>query len=395
MKEHSSEENPRLRILMISGTFYPEVNGTVIAVANLMKALGNRGHEVWLLTRIAKGASSKDFWQGMRVIRVGPKLGGLVGRFTLAVNQFYEGVKLMRVGFDIIHANGFNALIVGLMLGRLFKVPVVATFHGFQRLWAKEARWRTGLTFSLTYPVEKFLLKRADKVIFQSKTLFNAIKETYSLSDIHAEIIPHPLDVSRFRFSEGNLGKPTVLFVGSLIRVHGVDLLIEAVPHVIKKVPNVRIIVVGSGPRHKYIEDLIKRRGISHAVKLVGRVTNPSVLAQIYAESTVVVIPLRYRGYILSLVAEEAMASGRPVVTTMTLDPELANHGVYMVKSSPENIAKAVVSILRMEREKYHQLCVSARKYIEEFCTQEAVVLRVEKAYLALIENLGLRKKAA
>lgn len=372
---------------MISGTFYPEVNGTVIAIANLMKALGNRGHEVWLLTRIAKGASSKDFWQGMRVIRVGPKLEGLVGRFTLAVNQFYEGVKLMREGFDIIHANGFNALIVGLMLGRLFKVPVVATFHGFQRLWAKEARWRPSLAFSLTYPVEKFLLKHADKVIFQSKTLFNAIKETYSLSGMHAEIIPHPLDVSRFRFSEGNPAKPTVLFVGSLTRVHGVDLLIEAVPRIIEKVPSVQIIIVGGGPRRKYIEDLIKRLGISYAVKLVGRVTDPNVLAQIYTESTVVVIPLRYKGYILSLVAEEAMASGRPVVTTMTLDPELANNGVYMVKSDPKNIAEAVISILRMEHEKYHQLCISARKYIEESCAQEAVATKVERTYLALIEN--------
>lgn len=372
---------------MISGTFYPEVNGTVIAVANLMKALGNRGHKVWLLTRIAKGASSKDFWQGMRVIRVGPKLEGLVGRFPLAVNQFYEGVKLMREGFDIIHANGFNALIVGLMLGRLFKVPVVATFHGFQRLWAKEARWRPSLTFSLTYPVEKFLLKHADKVIFQSKTLFNAIKETYSLSDMHAEIIPHPLDVSRFRFSEGNPAKPTVLFVGSLTRVHGVDLLIEAVPHIIEKVPSVQVIIVGGGPRRKYIEDLIERLGISYAVKLVGKVTDPNVLAQIYTESTVVVIPLRYKGYILSLVAEEAMASGRPVVTTMTLDPELANNGVYMVKSDPKNIAEAVISILRMGHEKYHQLCISARKYIEESCAQEAVATKVERTYLALIES--------
>lgn len=392
MKEYGREGIPKLRILMISGTFYPEVNGTVIAVANLMRALRNRGHEVWLLTCVARGAPSKDLWQGMRVIRVGPKLGGLIGRLTLAVNQLYEGIKLMREGFNIIHANGFNALIAGLILGRLFKVPVVATFHGFQRLWTKKARWRRGLTFSLTYPVEKFLLGQADKVIFQSRTLFNVIKETYYLRDIPAEIIPHPLDVSRFGFSEGNPEKPTVLFVGSLIRVHGADLLIEAAPRIIEKIPDAQFIIVGGGPRHKYIEDLIKKLGISHSVKLVGRVTDPSVLAQIYAESTVVVIPLRYKGYILSLVAEEAMASGRPVVTTMTLNSELANNGVYMVKSDPEDIAKAIISVLRMDHEKYHQLRISARKYIEEFCAQEVVASKIERTYHELIESMRNRK---
>jgi glycosyltransferase involved in cell wall biosynthesis len=388
---YHKEDIPKLRILMISGTFYPEINGTVIAVANLMKALRDRGHEVWLLTSIAKDMPSKGLWQGMKVIRVGPKLRGVVGRFILAASQLFEGFKLMSEGFDIIHANGFNALVVGLILARLFRVPILATFHGFQRLWFKEAQWRKSLTFTITYPIEKFLLGQADKVIFQSRTLFNVIKATYSLVDVHAEIVPNPVDVFKFRFSERVLEKPVVIFVGSLSRVHGADLLIKAAPCIIEKVPDARFIIVGSGPRRKYIEDLIERLGISYAVRMVGRVIHPSILAQIYAESNVVVIPLRYRGYILSLVAEEAMASGRPVVTTMKLDPQLSDNGVYMVKSDPEEIAEAVVSILKMNPEKYRQVCISARKYIEESCAQEVVASRVEKMYLALIENLYIR----
>jgi glycosyltransferase involved in cell wall biosynthesis len=245
----------------------------------------------------------------------------------------------------------------------------------------------------LTYPVEKFLLGQTDKVIFQSRTLRDAIKATYSMKDIAAEIIPHPLDISRFKFSEGDIEKPTVLFVGSLIRVHGVDLLIEAAPRIIEKVPDTRFIIVGGGPRRKYIENLIERQCISHAVKLIGRVTDSDLLAKIYAESSVVVIPLRYRGYILSLVAEEAMASGRPIVTTMTLDPELANNGVFMVKSDPKDLAEAVIDILRMDREKYHQICISARKYIEGFCAQEVVVSKVERTYFTLIEGLAYQLK--
>jgi glycosyltransferase involved in cell wall biosynthesis len=395
---YHKEGVPKLRILVISSTFYPEVNGTVVAVANMIKALRDRGHDVWLLTRAAKDAPSKELRQGIKVIRVGPKLRGLVGRFILAVNQLHEGIKLMREGFYIIHANGFNALLVSLMLGRLFRVPVVATFHGFQRLWSKEARWRGGLTFLLTYPIEKFLLGQADDVVFQSKTLFDAIKSTYSLGTIRADIIPHPLDTSVFKYSERGLDKrPVVLFVGSLIRVHGVDLLIEAMPHVIEKVPDVKLIVVGGGPRREYIEGLIDRLGISRVVKLIGRVSDPEVLAQLYSESAVVVVPLRYSGYILSLAAEEAMASGRPVVTTMKLDPELVNHGVYMVKPDPEIIAEAVIGILKMDREKYHRVCISARKYIEDYCAQETVASRMEKIYLALIESsrTRLRKEVA
>lgn len=377
----------KLKVLMISGTFYPDINGTVIAVANMMEALKDRGHSVCLLTRAVKTSSPHGEWNGIEIIRAGPDFGGLLGRFILAINQFRRGVHLLRGGFHVLHANGFNSLIVALVLGKLFRVPVVASFHGFQRLWSSRARWRWGILFTLTYPIERSLLGGATINIFQSRTLYDAIRKTYNVKEnMNAKVISNSVNISTYRFSEtSKKPSPNVLFVGSLIRVHGADLLIEAIPHVIEQIHQARLIIVGGGPLLGYLRELMDKLDVSSSVSFMGPIFEPHRLAQLYAESGVVVIPLRYRGYILSLVALEAMAIGRPVVTTMTLDADLSNHGVYMVEADPKKIARTIFEILKMDHGKYSSISRSARDYVERYCTQQAVGTKIEEIYLQLI----------
>ena len=371
---------------MISGTFYPEVNGTVIAIANLIKALKNRGHTIQLITRAMHGAPSNELWEGVKVMRVGPSSSGILWRSLLMINYFWHSVSLVKEGYDVIHAHGFYALIVAQLLGRIFRIPVVVNFHGFQRLWFKEARWRSETTFTFIYPIERFLLKKSGKVILQSRTLMDILKKAYNIIDKDAEIIPHPLDTTIFRFSERNTeDKYNVVFVGSLIRVHGVDLLLESAPIVLKQIPEAKFIIIGGGPMKKLLEKQISRLGLSDKVYLIGRITDRYILAQAYANSSVVVIPLRYKGYILSYVALEAMAIGRPVITTMSLDPELASYGVYMVKTNFEEIAKAIIMILQIDNREYKLISESTRKYIELYCSQDAVAKKVETIYFRLL----------
>ena len=62
---------PKMKILMISGVYYPKINGAVVAVSNMINSLSARGHRVTLVTRREKGSPRVENMNGVRIVRVG------------------------------------------------------------------------------------------------------------------------------------------------------------------------------------------------------------------------------------------------------------------------------------------------------------------------------------
>jgi len=378
-----------LRVLMISGIFYPKVDGSVIAVSNLLKSLHERGHNVELITRRFPETRATEKWMGIPITRVGPHKALLPHRILLSLNQVRVGLSLLkRNRADIIHAHGFSSLFAGLVLGRLHNIPVVAHFHGFQRLWHSKVRWKSGISLMLTYPIEKLLVNLADAIIAQSNALKTVLSQLYKANPSKIFVIPHVLDTKLFKYVPRRESNDLIiLFVGSLLRVHGADLLIKAAPAVLKDFPQAKFMLIGKGPQRKYLKELVKSFHLENSVFLVGPIVKREELAGCYAESTVVVIPLYYEGYILSLVALEAMATGRPVVTTMKLDSELRESGVYSVSPDPDAIAQEIKEILLMSPKQYSEIGYSARRYVEKRCSAKVAVSTLSGVYGQLIRH--------
>jgi len=376
-------------VLMISGIFYPKVDGSVIAVSNLLKSLQERGHNCYLVTRRLPKTAPVEQWENIPMTRVGPAGSSNFSRFLLSLNQAITGFFVMkRRRFDVIHAHGFASLMAGVLLSKALKKPVVITFHGFQRLWFKGTRWKPEYFLKLTYPLERFLVRNADAIISQSQTLKEIIVELYGVSSERVSVIPHIIDEDEFPYVQRPHDlKPIVLFVGTLARVHGVDLLIKSAPTVLKDLPETKFLIVGKGLHRDYLQKLVEDLRLEKSVFLVGPVFDRQKLAELYAESTVVVIPLKYKGYILSLVALEAMSTGRPVITTMTLDADLKKHGVFETGTNPLDIAESIKKVLSLKENDYATLTLLVREYIEKRCSREATVSQIEKIYLQLIER--------
>lgn len=377
-----------LRVLMISGIFYPKVDGSVIAVGNLLRCLQERGHRVRLITRRLPGTMSTENWRDISVVRVGPSRPSFFHRLMLSLNQARAGFTLMKKeNVDIIHAHGGNSLLAGLILSKLFCKPIIVTFHGFQRLWSRSVRWKRESTLKLTYPFGKILINSADAIIAQSHTLKNVIIRMYKINPNKVHVIPHVIDNGIFKFVPSiSSVKPMVLFVGTLVRVHGADLFVKAAPIVLKDAPQTKFIIVGKGPQKEHLEKLIRDLKLQESVFLAGPIFDQNKLTKYYAAARVVVVPLKYKGYILSLVALEAMSTGRPVVTTMTLDPDLDKYGIRKAGFNEAELAHAIKEILFLDKKEYSALATSARKYVEERCSMEAVASKLENLYTRLIE---------
>jgi glycosyltransferase involved in cell wall biosynthesis len=285
---------------MISGTFYPEIDGAVIAVSNLIKSLKKEEVKIWLLSKKIPGTPTHDRWLGITVIRAGPNGPSLIDRLFRSLNLFFLGFSLaLKENPDIIHSHGISASLTGFLLSRILRKPLVSTFHGFQRLWQKEVRWRSEKSFKISFPIEKFFINQNNKVIAQSETLKEVLINLYRIPTEKVAVIPHAIDTSHFSYSPvDNTKNCVVLFVGSLLKVHGVDLFIRAANLVLIRNPDVRFLIIGKGPHKDTLQKLIDHLNLKQVI-MVGSISNPETLLKYYKEATIVVVPLRYKGYIL------------------------------------------------------------------------------------------------
>jgi len=379
-----------LNILVISSGFYPKVDGTTLAISNVMQGLKKNGHKLNLVTRRYKGCSKRECWHCISVLRVGPSGASVFSRFMLSIGLIGVSVPvIINEKIDIIHVHGFAPLFSGLILGFLFRKPVVVTFHGFQSLWFKGTQWRKESTNKILQPFLQMLVRMASAVTAQSKKFKEVIARAYGVSRNKVYVIPHLIDEEYFDYEpQPPAEKPIVLFVGTLGRVYGVDLFIKSASHIIKYFPNVKFLIVGKGPLLEKLKALAKKLDVEKYVTFIGPVFDRKKLAEFYRSAKVVVIPQKYEGYFLSLVALEAMAVGKPIVTTQTLDPELYQTGFFKASFDPKDIAKKITHVLSMKDGEYVRLSKTIRKYFEVNHSRKAVVSRIEKLYFYLTRNV-------
>ncbi|HRN69630.1 MAG TPA: glycosyltransferase family 4 protein, partial [Candidatus Woesebacteria bacterium] len=124
--------------------------------------------------------------------------------------------------------------------------------------------------------------------------------------------------------------------------------LLKAMSQVIKKFPQIELILVGDGPDKQFFFDLIKKLGIVSNVKFTGNVTKNKIL-QFYSNSTIVVVPSIYPDN-FPTVCIEAMSVGRPLIgTRMGGIQELIDDGETGYLVSPKNeytIADTIIKLL-------------------------------------------------
>ena len=130
-----------------------------------------------------------------------------------------------------------------------------------------------------------------------------------------------------------------VLFSGRLVLQKGPDLLVEAIPHILKFYPNAKFVFAGDGEMRAAIESRIHTLGVAHATRFLGFQCNGS-LTNLYKACDVVCVPSRNEPF--GIVLLEAWSAGKPVVSTRNGGPnEFVWHEVNGLKvyATPDSIA--------------------------------------------------------
>ena len=176
--------------------------------------------------------------------------------------------------------------------------------------------WRYRLFYR---PFLRFALSRAARIVVSSPALGASAPE---LQDFQAKckVIPFGIEarsadavgatVQRAEEIRRGANQPIVLFVGRLVAYKGVDVLLEAL-----KGLNAVALIVGQGPLRARLKEQARELGVYNQVRFLGSVDDDE-LAALYRACNVFVLPSVTRQEAFGVVQLEAMAAGKPVVST-------------------------------------------------------------------------------
>ena len=104
---------------------------------------------------------------------------------------------------------------------------------------------------------------------------------------------------------------PRALFIGRLVKYKGVDVLLRA----LERVPDVRLDIVGTGPEGPRLRTLAQALAVTDRVRWYGEYPDEDLTRRM-ADADFLVLPSVTTEEMFGLVVLEAMAAGRPVITT-------------------------------------------------------------------------------
>ncbi len=241
--------------------------------------------------------------------------------------------------------------------------------------WGTSPRLR--LRLALQAPLERRQAERSRLLVACSQAILDRLRGAWDIGSVPAVVVPNCIDVSATqRLGEGEppagfpADGPVVAFSGRLQQHKGADVLVEGMRRVWQRVPEARLVMLGSDApagRGSMADRLVRIAG-EHRTRLhlLGN-QPPGRLFAALARADVVALPSRWEAF--GLAALEAMALGRPLVLTRgTGFEELAgpDAAAFVAPSDPEGVADAIVGLLEAPSER-GRLGAAARARAEAF----------------------------
>ncbi len=399
--------------VLILATGYPRWEGDFnnVYLHRLAKSLVRRGIEVHVIAPHAKNLKREDIMDDVYIHRfqyvypsslqtlayfpgIPEKIKTTNGKMQLPIFMFTMIKKMLDIikkyGIDVINAHwaippGFIATCTK----RFHKRPIVITLYGAE-LWPaikKNSRLMMWLI--------KYAINNADKVVGISDATCNAGVTISGRKDI--EILPDGIDTESFnpnvngrgiRMKYGLADSYHMIFSsGRMVERKGFRYLIEAMPYVLEKFPDTKLIIGGDGPERKNLEHIAKKLGISEKVIFPGFIPDedfPKYIkaADVFVLPSIVDSSGDTEGSATILL--EAMACGTPVVGTKVGGvPYAIKDGVggFLVdEKNPYQLAEKIINLLKNRKvsgkmskvggeyiEKKFSWDIIAIKYIEYF----------------------------
>ena len=357
------------KILCITNDFGPRAGGIETFVIGLIERLPFGSVIVYTSAQESSAPYDLKLLQdfGVEVVRDKSKILLPTPGVAYCVNALVRERKITTVFFGAAAPLG----LLSRGLRRAGVKEIVALTHGHEVWWSK--------VFPFTLAM-KSISRQVNTLTYLGEFTRNAISK--SVTKIAAQsmvkIAPgidtdhfSPQDARELRNELGLTEKKVIVSVGRLVHRKGQDILIEAMPAIIKDVPEAHILMIGEGPYRSYLENRVKALGIQERVTFIGRIQYAD-LPRYICVGDLFVMPSRSRlagleveG--LGIVYLEASACGLPVIAGDSggaPDAVLEGQtGLVVDGTSKSEVAAAVVELL-LDPDRSRAMGVRGRQWI-------------------------------
>jgi PEP-CTERM/exosortase A-associated glycosyltransferase len=291
-----------------------------------------------------------------------------------------------------------NALAV-----RGLSVPLV---YEMRSSW-EDAAVSTGTTrendlrYRLSRALETYVLRQADAVT----TICEGLRKEIVARDVRADrvtVIPNAVDAESLtpsvadstetRRSLGLQGARVLGFIGSFFAWEGLELLIQAMPRILARRSDVRLLFVGGGVHEPAMREAVSRLNLEDKVIFAGQVPHARV-AELYDTIDVLVyprLPMRLTEMVTPLKPLEAMALGKVQIASdvgghreLITDGET---GVLFRAGDADALAEAALRVLSDDA-LAERLRQNGPRFVRQHRTWAHVVAGYEKVYRSLLNG--------
>ena len=357
------------KILCITNDFGPRAGGIETFVIGLIERLPFGSVIVYTSAQESSAPYDLKLLQdfGVEVVRDKSKILLPTPGVAYCVNALVRERKITTVFFGAAAPLG----LLSRGLRRAGVKEIVALTHGHEVWWSR--------VFPFTLAM-KSISRQVNTLTYLGEFTRNAISKSVTkvAAQSMVKIAPgidtdhfSPQDARELRNELGLTEKKVIVSVGRLVHRKGQDVLIEAMPAIIRDVPEAHILMIGEGPYRSYLENRVKALEIQERVTFIGRIQYADLPRYICA-GDLFVMPSRSRlagleveG--LGIVYLEASACGLPVIAGDSggaPDAVLEGQtGLVVDGTSKSEVAAAVVELL-LDPDRSRAMGVRGRQWI-------------------------------
>ena len=305
-----------------------EGSGTFVGIRELERALDALGHSVAIRPlRLRSGFHTLDRWFYNAGVAVAPPDADVA------------------VGFDL---DGF--------LWTRRRIPFVASLKGVIADELQNERGWTRALLSVQARWERKNVARADRVLVTSRYCAGVVERLYGVPPRRIAVVPEPIDLEDWqgRFARAPRRpseRPTILSVARMYPRKRLEDLLEAVALLRRRIPDVRLSIVGDGPERDRLLGRHAALDLGDAAVFLGEVSR-NRLAEEYVNADCFCLPSVQEGF--GIVFLEAMAAGLPIVACRAAAvPEVVPDGVagvLVAPRRPDQLTDALEEVLNDSR---------------------------------------------
>lgn len=297
--------------------------------------------------------------------------------------------KINEVSPDIIHVQStiLSYSTAAAMAAKTY--PTLLTIHGLKSDEMKFNHKYFLLQDLISRFNEKYALSKIPNIIVCSPQMEIRVKR-FTNSEI--SIIPNGIDMKDVdkHYDVIRMNSPSLLYVGALSRIKGVDILLNALPIIIEVFPNLCLYIIGSGSEENYLKRLVLKLGIENHVTFIGHLDSDNIFPY-YMSCDLFVLPSRYESF--GIVLLEAMSCGKPVISadvggipSIILD---GINGVLFRSDDSNDLAETAISLLKNKKRlmKMGSLC---KKTAKEF-SWDQISKETVSVYMSIMDKFNGR----